>query len=49
MMANNSTCTLMKLPYELRLRIYEYFLLADSEITIEDTRPKFSGKLEVQL
>ena len=49
MIADNSTCSLMKLPYELRLRIYEYFLLADSEITIADTRPRFKGHLETQL
>ena len=37
-----------KLPYELRLRVYEDLLVADSTITIADNHPRFAGHLEPQ-
>jgi len=37
-----------RLPYELRLRIYEDLLVADSTIHIADNRPRFTGRLEPQ-
>ena len=42
-------CGFLRLPYELRLRIYEDLLVADSTIHIADNRPRFTGRLETQL
>ena len=42
-------CGFFRLPYELRLRIYEDLLIADSTIHIADNRPKVTGRLESQL
>lgn len=42
-------CGFLRLPYELRLRIYEDLLVAESSITLADSRPQFAGRLEPQL
>ena len=41
-------CGFLRLPYELRLRIYEDLLVTDSPVTIADNRPRHTGRLEPQ-
>lgn len=49
MTTEQAPCGFLRLPYELRLRIYEDLLVADSTIHIADNRPRFTGRLEPQL
>jgi hypothetical protein len=48
MPTENTTCGFFRLPYELRLRIYEDVLVADGPVTIADNRPRHAGRLEPQ-
>ena len=48
MASEHTTCAFFQLPYELRLRIYEDLLVADSPVTIADNRPRHAGRLEPQ-
>lgn len=48
MTAEHMTSGFFRLPYELRLRIYEDTLVADGPVTIADNRPRHAGRLEPQ-